>query len=107
MRVARTASHSVAASSDRLWSPGLPHIVAVAPIWPVFGAPAFVAGLILASLASFIVYLPLTALTLNKGAPIAEDAPAPELTRPAQTVLLTLWIATTWLGAVLSMRSLG
>jgi hypothetical protein len=90
-------SHS--ARSDRPWLPGLPHVIVACATWPVFGGSACVTGLLLASLASFVVYLPLTALTLNHGEAISEDAVAPVLTPRAQAVLLGLWSATAWLGA--------
>jgi hypothetical protein len=68
----------------------------------VFGGPACVTGLLLATLASFVVYLPLTALALNGGKPIEADAPAPALTPRSQLLLLLLWTATAWLGAGLT-----
>ena len=103
MRLSRTLSAVSVATSDRLWLPGLPHVLAAALCWPVFGSSAFLAGLILASLASFIVWLPLTALALNKGEAIAEDAAAPELTKTAHLALLGLWTATAWAGAGISV----
>lgn len=99
MRLSRTLTAASVASSDRLWLPGLPHVLAAGLTWPVFGSSAFLAGLILASLASFVIYLPLTALALNKGEPIAEHDPAPELTGAAHFALLALWSATAWAGA--------
>ena len=59
-------------------------------------------GLLLATLASFVVYLPVTALGLNGGRAIPEDAPAPALTVRAQVVLLGLWTLTAWAGAALA-----
>jgi hypothetical protein len=90
------------AGPERSWLPGLPHAVLACATWPVFGGPAFVTGLLLASLASFVIFLPLTALALNHGAAIAPDAVAPRLTPAAQAVLLGLWTATAWLGAALA-----
>jgi hypothetical protein len=87
---------------ERSWLPGLPHAVVACATWPVFGGPACVTGLLLASLASFVIYLPLTALALNGGAAIAPTAAAPRLTPTAQAVLLGLWTVTAWLGAALS-----
>src|SRR4051812_22433631 len=84
---------------DRVWLPGLPHAAAALATIVVFGAPACLGGLLLATLASFVVYLPLTALWLNGGAAIAPDAPAPALTAWAQMVLLGLWTVTVWAGA--------
>jgi hypothetical protein len=90
------------ARQEQTWLPGLPHVVVACATWPVFGGSACVTGLLLAALASFVVYLPLTALTLNHGKAIAEDAAAPALTPTAQAVLLGLWSATAWLGAALA-----
>ncbi len=87
--------------AGRPWLPGLPHMAAALATYPVFGAQGCVTGLVLATLASFVVYLPLTALTLNGGQAIAEDAPAPALSVPAQLVLLALWTLTAWGGAAL------
>ena len=65
----------------------------------VFGGPACVAGLLMASLVSFVVWLPLTALALNNGKALAPDAPAPALTPNAKRALFVLWTATAWLAA--------
>ena len=91
----------VVVSADQPWLPGLPHVAASLASALVFGLQASLTGLMLATLASFVVYLPLTALALNGGRAIAEDAPAPALTRPAQMLLLALWTATAWAGAAL------
>ena len=91
--------HSGVTRSERTWLPGLPHAVLACATWPVFGGSACVTGLLLAALASFVVFLPLTALALNHGEAIAEDAPAPALTPLAHGVLLGLWGATAGLGA--------
>jgi hypothetical protein len=84
---------------ERLWLPGLPHAVAALSTIAVFGSAACLGGLLLAALASFVVYLPLTALWLNGGKAIAPDAPVPSLTARAQDALLGLWTATAWAGA--------
>ena len=60
------------------------------------------AGLLLATLASFVVFLPLTALALNGGQPISAEAPAPALSARSQAVLLGLWTVTAWAGAGLA-----
>ncbi len=88
------------AQEPRPWLLGAPHLAVALLTWPVLGTTAFVTGLLLAALASFVVYLPLTALALNRGEAIAEDAPAPALTPVAQAALLLLWGATAWLGAL-------
>ena len=84
------------ATADRAWLPGLPHVLAALATAPVLGVSACVSGLLMATLASFIVYLPLTVLALNGGAALAADAEAPALTPAAQTVLLALWTVTAW-----------
>ena len=63
------------------------------------GWQACLAALVIASLASFVVYVPLTVLALNGGGALAEDAPAPALTARAYAVLLALWTTTAWLAA--------
>jgi len=73
-------------------------LTAIAPGF-MFGWPACIAALMIASLASFLVYVPLTALALNSGQPLAEDAPAPALTAPTYAALLALWATTAWLAA--------
>ncbi len=89
-------------SADQPWLPGLPHVVAALATYFVYGGQGCVTGLLLATMASFIVYLPMTALTLNGGRAIKADAPAPVLTTRAQMVLLGLWTATAWAGAALA-----
>jgi hypothetical protein len=88
--------------TDQPWLPGLPHVAAGLATYFVFGAQACVTGLLLATLASFVVYLPLTALALNGGRPISAEASAPALTVRAQIVLLALWTMTAWAGAGLA-----
>ena len=102
MRAVRTLTSGVDPSAGQPWLPGLPHAAAALATYFVFGAQACVTGLLLATLASFIVFLPLTALTLNGGQPIKADAAAPELTTRARLVLLTLWAFTAWAGAGLT-----
>ncbi len=48
----------------------------------MFGAQACLTGLLLATLASFVVYLPLTALALNGGRPITTEDQVPALRLP-------------------------
>src|ERR1700710_1988665 len=98
-------SQTVAAtrpSTDRAWFPGLPHAAAAAATWFVFGGAACAAGLLMASLVSFVVWLPLTALALNNGEPLAQDAAAPALTPNARRALFVLWTATAWLAAAIT-----
>jgi hypothetical protein len=83
------------------WFPGLPHALATIAIWPIFGAAACVTGLLMASLVSFVMWLPLTVLALNHGEPMKTDAAAPPLTLNAKLVLLGLWTATAWLAALI------
>jgi hypothetical protein len=97
-------SQTIAASrpaTGNTWFPGLPHAVAAASTWLVFGGAACVAGLLMASLVSFVVWLPLTALALNDGQPLAQDAAAPALTPNAKRTLFVLWTATAWLAAAM------
>jgi hypothetical protein len=71
----------------------------------VFGWVACLAAVMLASLASFVVYVPMTALALNDGRALRGDAPDPVLTARAYAVLLGLWTVTAWAGAaVLQVR---
>lgn len=95
-------SAATQAVTDGAWLPGAAHVAAALATGLVFGGQACVAGLVLATLASFVVYLPLTALALNGWRPIGQDDPAPELTARAHVVLLVLWTVTAWLGAAAS-----
>jgi hypothetical protein len=102
MRAVRALTGGVGISADQPWLPGLPHVAAALATYFVFGGQGCVTGLLLATLASFVVYLPVTALTLNGGRAIAADGPAPALTTRAKIVLLGLWTATAWAGAALT-----
>src|SRR5579859_77429 len=102
MRAVRALTGGFGFSADQPWLPGLPHVAAALATYFVFGGQACVTGLLLATLASFVVYLPLTALTLNGGRAIAAEAAAPVLTARAQVVLLGLWTSTAWAGAALT-----
>jgi hypothetical protein len=102
MRAVRALTGGFGISADQPWLPGLPHVAAALATYFVFGAQACVTGLLLATLASFVVYLPVTALTLNGGQAIAADGPAPVLTTRALVVLLGLWTVTAWAGAALA-----
>ena len=83
-------------SADKAWLPGFMHAIAAFAVAPVLGIAPCVAGLAMASVVSFVVYLPLTMLVLNGGEAIAEDADAPALTPVAQIALWVLWTATAW-----------
>lgn len=102
MRAVRALTGGYGFSADQPWLPGLPHVAAALATYFVFGAQACVTGLLLATLASFVVYLPVTALALNGGRAIEVDGPAPALTTRAQIVLLGLWTVTAWAGAALA-----
>lgn len=102
MRAVRALTGVSDVTAEQPWLPGLPHVAAALATWFVFGGQACVTGLLLATLASFVVYLPVTALALNGGRPIAAEDPAPALTGRAQIVLLGLWTLTAWAGAALT-----
>jgi hypothetical protein len=89
-------------TTEHSWLPGLPHALAALATWPVFGGGACAAGLLMASLVSFVVWLPLTALALNNGRPLAEDDVAPIMTPNAKRALFVLWTATAWLAAAIA-----
>jgi hypothetical protein len=84
------------------WLPGLPHALAAVAIWPVFGGVPCATGLLLTSLVSFVLWLPLTALALNHGEALAAEAEAPVLTPNAKRALFVLWTATAWLVAAIA-----
>jgi hypothetical protein len=102
MRSLRPATYSLAWPSLRHAQGrllGLPFVVAACAPGLMFGLRACLAALMIASVASFLVYVPLTALALNGGRAIPEDAPVPALTPRAYGVLLALWAGTAWLAA--------
>lgn len=80
---------------------GLPFVLAACAPGIVFQWRACVAALTIASVASFLIYVPMTALALNRGAALTEDTPAPPLTARAYLLLLVLWTVTAWLGAAM------
>ena len=102
MRAVRALTGGFALSAGQTWLPGLPHAIAGFATWFVFGGQACVTGLLVATLASFVVYLPVIALALNGGKPLTEKEPAPHLPLSAQVLLLGLWTATTWATAALA-----
>ncbi len=81
------------------WLLGLPFVLAAFGPCLVLGGQVCLAVLTIATLATFLVYVPLTALALNGGNALVEDTPPPALTARAYAVLLVLWTATAWLGA--------
>ena len=88
-------------TSDGAWLPGVFHVVAACAAAPVLGIAPAVTGLLMATLVSFIVYVPLTVLALNGGEALAEDAEAPALTPGARLTLLVLWTVTAWAAAAM------
>lgn len=78
------------------WLPGLQHALMALACGPVFGWQSALAGLLMAAFVSFVLYLPLIALTLNRGRPISMEAPPPAMTPTAHGVLLVLWTLTAW-----------
>lgn len=82
---------------------GLPFVLAAASPLLLRPLDACIAGLMVATLASFLIYVPLTALALNGGNAIGLDQPAPKLTARAYLALLGLWTATAWLAATLTI----
>jgi hypothetical protein len=96
------AAAATRAESVGPWHPGLPHALAAAATWLVFGGAACAAGLLMASFVSFVVWLPLTALALNNGKPLIESEAAPALTVNARRALFVLWTATAWLAAAIA-----
>jgi hypothetical protein len=105
MRSVRSRTASVFLSSprqDRPWLPVLPHALAAGAMMPVLGGPACLAGLAVAALASFTVYLPLAALALNGGQGLPPDAPAPDMPPRDRAGLRGLGTAPAWLGALLA-----
>ena len=83
---------------------GLPFVLVACAPGLLFHWSACTAALMLASVASFLVYVPMTALALNGGAALSEDEPAPPLTLGAYATLLLLWTATSWFAAAMLPR---
>ena len=95
-------SPTIAPAVSGTWFPGLPHVVAAAATWLVYGGAACAAGLLMASFVSFVAWLPLVALALNNGEPLAAEAVAPALTPNAKRALFVLWTTTAWLAAAIA-----
>jgi hypothetical protein len=83
---------------------GLPFVLAACAPGLVFQWRACIVALMLASVASFLVYVPMTALALNNGIALRDDDPAPKLTPRAYAALFVLWTATAWFGAAMLPR---
>ena len=81
---------------------GLPFVLVAPGVGYMLGWQACLSALMIASLATFLVYVPVTVLALNGGGALAEDAPVPALTARAYLVLLVLWTATAWVGAAMA-----
>ncbi|HET7879844.1 MAG TPA: hypothetical protein VFL55_03090 [Acetobacteraceae bacterium] len=79
---------------------GLPFVLTAFAPGVLVGWQSCVLALVIATLASFLVYVPLTVLALNHGDALSEQAPVPALTARAYAALLTLWTGTAWLAAV-------
>ena len=84
---------------------GLPFILAACAPGLVYPWRACIAALMFASVASFLVYVPMTALALTGGVALTEDSPAPPLTLRAYVLLLVLWTSTAWLAAAAASHS--
>jgi hypothetical protein len=95
-------SHATLANGGRPWLAPLPHILAAGAAALVLGIAPAIAGLLLATLVSFVVYLPLTVIALNEGSALADDADAPALSPVIRFALLTLWAATVWAAAAVA-----
>ena len=85
-----------AETGDRSWLLGLAHVAAVFAMVPFFGVGACVAGLLVATLVGFVVYVPMTVLALNGGAALGEDEDAPALPSSVRLGLLAAWTVTAW-----------
>ena len=81
-------------AGDRSWLLGLAHVVAVFAVAPFFGVGACVAGLLVATLVGFVVYVPMTVIALNGGAALGEDEEAPALPAGVRLGLLASWTIT-------------
>ena len=79
---------------------GLPFVLVACSPASLFGWPVCVAASVLAVLANFIAFVPLTVLTLNGGRAMRSELDVPPLTARAYLTLLLLWTATIWVAAV-------
>jgi hypothetical protein len=81
---------------------GLPFVATACAPALFYPLSTCIAALMVASVASFLVFVPLTALAMNGGAALNDDEPLPPLTHRAYAVLLLLWTTSAWLGAALA-----
>jgi hypothetical protein len=78
---------------------GLPFVIAACSPAALFGWSVCLAAAVLAVLANFIAFVPLTVLMLNGGQAMRSDRDMPPLTTRAYFGLLLLWTATIWVAA--------
>jgi hypothetical protein len=78
---------------------GLPFVLAACSPVASFGWDVCVAAGVLAVLANFIVFVPLTVLALNGGRAVRDNILMPPLTPRAYLVLFLLWTGTVWVFA--------
>ena len=78
---------------------GLPFVIATCSPAGMFGWRVCFAAAVLAVLANFIAFVPMTVLTLNGGQAMRSDLDVPPLTPRAYFGLLLLWTVTTWVAA--------
>ncbi len=90
----RSSGHD--GSESRSWLFGLSVLGAALLSGLTFGWPACIAGILMASFATFVLYIPMVTLWLTGGKPLAIDAAAPVITAALQRTLLALWSVTTW-----------
>jgi hypothetical protein len=81
---------------------GLPFVLSACALGFVYSWPVCIAALMVAGVASFLVFVPLTALALNGGVALGYDESPPPLTLRAYAVLFVLWTTSAWLGAALT-----
>jgi hypothetical protein len=86
---------------------GLPFVLAACAPGLVYDWSVCIAALMIASVASFLVFVPLTALALNGGVALNDEQALPPLTPRAYGLLFLLWTTSAWLGAALtSLRTM-
>jgi hypothetical protein len=83
---------------------GLPFVIAACSPALLFGWQVCLAAAVLAILANFIAFVPLTVLALNGGQAMRSDLDVPPLTSRAYLGLLLLWTAAVWVSAAALSR---